>query len=417
MKIFKFFSFFLLIFILTSQPRKCLAQDQQDSITFVNFFLDCYACDFDYVRQELPFVSFVRDPGLADVHILVTVSHTGSGAHKYFMNFIGMKSFEGMNYEYELTTDPTYTENDSRMGLLKLIKVGILPYLSKTKMFSKLDVDINHQENAQARSMVIDRWNKWIFRLSSGGNIQKEESQNEFSVRSEARVEKVTEAWKTRMEASYRINRENFFDEGEKISNNQDEADIRADYIKSLSPKWSAGIFSDYSSSTYLNIDNSLRLSAGVEYNIFPWLESNRRIFSFGYHAGISAWDYHEETIFDRLNEMHGYESFEVKLELVQPWGSLETNLEGRHYFYDFTKNRLIFESDLSIRLTKQLSVYSEIRTEVIHDQLYLPKGSASVEDLLLRRRKLATTYEVYGELGFRFTFGSIYSNVVNERF
>ncbi len=287
---------FVIISFFSFQSQNANAQNEQDSLTFVNFFLDCYACDFDFVRQELPFVSFVRDPGLADVHILVTVSHTGSGAHKYFMNFIGMKSFEGMNYEYELTTDPTYTENDSRLGLLKLIKVGILPYLSKTTMFSKLDIDIDHQENVQARSMVVDRWNKWIFRLSSGGNVQKEESQNEFSVRSEVRIEKVTEQWKTRMEASYRINRENFFDEGEKISNNQDEADIRADYIKSLSYRWSAGIFSDYSSSTYLNIDNSIRLSGGLEYNIFPWSESNRKMFTFGYHVGLRAWDYHRRN-------------------------------------------------------------------------------------------------------------------------
>jgi hypothetical protein len=73
--------------------------------------------------------------------------------------------------------------------------------------------------------------------------------------------------------------------------------------------------------------------------------------------------------------------------------------------------------SDFSIRLTKQLSVYTEIYSQVIHDQLYLPKGDASLEDVLLKRRKLATTYEISCELGLRFTFGSIYSNVVNERF
>jgi hypothetical protein len=43
--------------------------------------------------------------------------------------------------------------------------------------------------------------------------------------------------------------------------------------------------------------------------------------------------------------------------------------------------------------------------------------GEASRDDLLLERRKLATTYEVGGRIGFRFTFGSMYNNVVNERF
>ena len=127
--------------------------------------------------------------------------------------------------------------------------------------------------------------------------------------------------------------------------------------------------------------------------------------------------NYNEETIYDKFNETLFYEALELNLEMVQPWGRIELSLEGRHYFHDFNKNRLTLESDFSVRLTKQLSVYCEIDAQVIHDQLYLPKGDASLEDLLLRRRKLATTYEIGGELGLRFTFGSIYNNVVNERF
>jgi len=67
----------------------------------IKFFLDCYRCDFDFVRQELEFVSFVRDPNLADVHILSSSSRTGSGGYKYFLNFIGMKLLENQNLEYE----------------------------------------------------------------------------------------------------------------------------------------------------------------------------------------------------------------------------------------------------------------------------------------------------------------------------
>ena len=54
---------------------------------------------------------------------------------------------------------------------------------------------------------------------------------------------------------------------------------------------------------------------------------------------------------------------------------------------------------------------------QVVHDQMYLPKGNASLEDVLLRRRKMATDYEIRIEFGIQFTFGSIYNNVVNERF
>ena len=55
--------------------------------------------------------------------------------------------------------------------------------------------------------------------------------------------------------------------------------------------------------------------------------------------------------------------------------------------------------------------------TPGIHNFKWIYKKDYSIEDILLERRKQATTYEIHGQIGFRFTFGSIYNNVVNERF
>ena len=52
----------------------------------------------------------------------------------------------------------------------------------------------------------------------------------------------------------------------------------------------------------------------------------------------------------------------------------------------------------------------------LIHDQLYLAKGDANLEDLLLQRRQLATTYEITSSIGLSYTFGSMYNNVVNTQ-
>lgn len=51
------------------------------------------------------------------------------------------------------------------------------------------------------------------------------------------------------------------------------------------------------------------------------------------------------------------------------------------------------------------------------HDQLNLPKGDASLDEILLRRRELATDYDYHISIGLSYTFGSVYSNVVNPRF
>ena len=117
------------------------------------------------------------------------------------------------------------------------------------------------------------------------------------------------------------------------------------------------------------------------------------------------------------MHETYLSEMLILNLELVQPWGEISVDVEGQHLFRDFSKSHLTIESNISLRLTKNLSVNFALQSRLIHDQLYLPKGDASLEDILLKRRKLATTYEVSGHLGFSFTFGSIYNSIVNERF
>jgi hypothetical protein len=329
-----------------------------------------------------------------------------------------MNTFEGQNFDYEYLAEQSETDDQTRKGLLKLIQAGIIQYYSKAGLLSQLEIDLDENELTETVDMIqVDPWKLWVFQLEAGSFFQKEETQNEYTFNTEIRIDKVTEAWKTRVEGRYQIYRENYFDEGEKIENNQNETEINANYILSLSPHWSAGIFGGYSSRTYLNIKHLYEAAPGIEYNIFPWDVSNRKIFTLRYQVGIRDYYYNETTIYEKTQELLFYEELSLNLELVQPWGTVETSLEGRHYFHDFSKNRLVFDTELSVRLTKQFSVFCELEAQVVHDQLYLPKGDASLEDILLERRKQATTYELGGQVGFRFTFGSIYNSVVNERF
>ena len=53
---------------------------------------------------------------------------------------------------------------------------------------------------------------------------------------------------------------------------------------------------------------------------------------------------------------------------------------------------------------------------EFIHDQVSLRKGDASIEDILLNRKEVSTTYGYETSVGITYRFGSIYNNVVNPR-
>jgi hypothetical protein len=55
----------------------------------LNIFLDCEECFEDFIRSEVSFVEYVRDPADADVHVIVTLTPTGSGGRERSLAFIG----------------------------------------------------------------------------------------------------------------------------------------------------------------------------------------------------------------------------------------------------------------------------------------------------------------------------------------
>ena len=122
-------------------------------------------------------------------------------------------------------------------------------------------------------------------------------------------------------------------------------------------------------------------------------------------------------TIFDKINESLLSQNLELALNVKRKWGSISTALSASNYFHDFTKNSLNLWTELSIRLFKGFSVTLSGNTSLINDQLFLPKAEPTYEEMLLQLRQTQTGYSYYISLGLSYTFGSIYSNIVNPRF
>ena len=53
---------------------------------------------------------------------------------------------------------------------------------------------------------------------------------------------------------------------------------------------------------------------------------------------------------------------------------------------------------------------------ELIRDQISLPKGNASIEDLLLQQKEIATDFQSQFRVGLSYTFGSVFNNIINSR-
>src|SRR5205085_11012709 len=110
------------------------------------------------------------------------------------------------------------------------------------------------------------------------------------------------------------------------------------------------------SSSTYLNQDLALRFAPAVEYNVIPYSQSTRRLLTFRYEVGPTAYRYSDTTIFNRVRETRFSQSLNASLSIKQPWGSAGISLEGSNYLDDFGKNRLTMFGNGDFRIYKGLS-------------------------------------------------------------
>ena len=95
----------------------------------------------------------------------------------------------------------------------------------------------------------------------------------------------------------------------------------------------------------------------------------------------------------------------------------MEAFLGWSNYLHDWSKNNLSLDIYLNLRIAKGLSFRLYGGASMIHNQLSLVKGGATTEEILLRRKLIGTQYYLFSSFGITYTFGSIYSNVVNPRF
>lgn len=388
------------------------ANAQKDAL---NIYLDCdYYCDFDYIRTEIPYVNYVRDRKEAQLHVLITTQRTGSGGHEHTLSLIGQHHFAGLNDTLKYVSQQTDTDDAIRKGLVRVLKIGLVRYVSKTPFVEHLAVTY---DKPATESKVIDKWDYWVFSFSTHGYFNGEKSARFISIFGNLSARRVTAALKISLQAYGNYN-ESSFDLGERtVASFSRSKGGSALLVKSLGEHWSVGGSGSVYSSTYSNIKNAGEFSAALEYNLFPYSQSTRRQLRFLYKPGWTRRSYEEPTIYDKREETLFDESLELALESKQTWGTVEASLEGSHYFHDFTKNRLELYGQLSLQLLKGVSFELYGAFSLIHDQLSLPQGGATSEEILLQRKQLATQYNYFGSIGVSYTFGSIYNNVVNPRF
>jgi uncharacterized protein DUF481 len=385
----------------------------------IRIFLDCsFYCDENYIRREMTFVDYMRDRRDADVHILVTTQGTGGGGTEYTLKFIGLGPFAGVEQTLRYNAPQTATSDETRLGITETLKRGLVRYASESPIGSRLKVTFTDDPKGAKVDRTKDPWNLWVFRTNFGGSFQGEESSNSRSFNGSASANRTTDDWKVSLSTSTRYSESEFdLGEGDIFTSVSRTFGASGLVVKSLTQHWSAGIVGNANASTFLNYNMRLRVAPGIEYNFFPYSQSTRRMLTLQYTVGLDSHDYREVTIFDKEKEMLVDHRLGTALSLRQPWGTASGSVDISQYLTKPGKYSISAFGGANVRLFKGFSfnVFTELsRTR---DQIYLPRGEATTEEILVRQRQLATGYQYYLSFGLSYSFGSIFNNVVNPRF
>ncbi|MBK6914902.1 MAG: hypothetical protein IPH11_15065 [Ignavibacteriales bacterium] len=384
-----------------------------------NVFINCGYCDLNFIKEQIPVVNYVNDRNDADISVLLTTQSTGAGGTEYSLFFYGQKYFDGVNDTIKFSSEPSEAQDKIRDKTVDALKLGLVKYLSKSPIADQLIITFKKQD--ESNETIEDDWDFWVFKTSLTGSLSGEERNNFFYLNGSVSANRVTEDLKLKFSVSNSYNESNFkYIDGvqevkiKSLSRNQS---LYASSFFSIDDNWSWGFSSDLYKSTYSNIDLSLRLSPAIEYNFFPYSESNKRQLRIDYEVSPTYNKYISETIFFKTNENLVSQELSATLSLIEEWGSTEFSISGANYFHDMSKYEMELYASISWQLFRgfSLSLYGSFSK--IRNQISLEKGEASLDEVLLQRRQLETGYSYYAGFGVSFSFGSIYNNIVNPRF
>ncbi len=407
-----------LVILNSDQASSQITEKDEFEEEALKVFVDCNFCDLDFIRKNISYVSYVRDTRVAQVHVLTTTQRTGSGSTQYTFNFIGQLEFEGQENVLSTIANVDATSDERRKMRTKFIEIGLMHFVAQTPMVKHLLIDYELSGDSVKTEEIKDKWNNWVYKIRANGWFNGQAIYKSKDLNSSISANKITDKWKFENWANFNYDESIYeLDSVTEIMNSNRNFYFESSAIRSINNHWSAGLVVAARSSTYRNIQFNQRISPAVEYNIYDYADFNSKQIRLQYRVSYNNFQYVDTTIYNQLNEDLLSYNLSLAAEFKQKWGSINFSTTASQYLHDTSLKRLDLWGSVSWRVAKGLSLNANGGLEFIQDQISLPKGGATDVEILTQQRQLATNYSYRGSIGFTYTFGSIYNNVVNPRF
>ncbi|MDX2261531.1 MAG: hypothetical protein SFU84_07515 [Gemmatimonadales bacterium] len=387
----------------------------------LRLFLDCATdCDRAYLRTEIRIVEWVSDRNASDLHVLATSLEDGAGGDAYTLTFFGRGgALEGLTDRFTFRTAPDATDDEVRREFARVLRLGLVRYLLAADQGAALAL-VEDERDATEAAVVAphDPWKNWVFNVQLDGQYDAESQEKGTEIELQFNASRITDAWKIAFELSGTHDRNSYIlDDGERFQASKDRWNGDLLVGRSLGPQWTIGVVSAAQGEKPENLDLRLRLAPVIEYDLFPYAEAQRRRLILQYSVGINHYDYVEETIYDELSETRVDHRLRMEYRTRQPWGGASLTGTTELFAHDLDQYRLGVDGSFTIRIAKGLGFEIEGAYSKVRNQITLPKGDATDEEIFLDLRQRATDYRASITIGISYTFGSFLNTIVNPRF
>lgn len=390
---------------------------QETPNNHLKIFLDCNMCDNAFIKQNLDNVEFVRDQNFSDVHLFFVSQRTGSGGRSYEVEFIGKNDYKDLNDKMVFATDTNMSRDDVRQRILKYIKLGLVRYWIKHGSVNNVTVTVTNTKAEETQEKTEDPWNYWVFRIGANGWFNGQESSKFSNININFSARRVTENNKFSFRLGFSENKNTFKFDGDEIISKQSSKYISVSDVISITDHWSAGAFARIGASVFNNKDFNWSLRPAIEYNFFKYSESSKKQLTISYRNGVVYNKYIERSIFAKDKEYLWEHELSLGGSVNQKWGRISGEAAFEQFLHDTSLNALTFYIGTNLRLFKGFSLNMNGNYSITRNQVELPVGNISLEELLLQQQQLKSGYNYFFSIGLSYSFGSIYNTIVNPRF
>lgn len=392
----------------------------QQAVERPRIYLSCPQQCFDpYLRQELSYFDWVRDPHLADVNLVVVRQPAGNGGERFTVT----PSVRGGSGEIEtrtamsLVTVAGTSPDAARTQLIQLILRVLHRDLQGTTHADAFELRLPKRDGDRL-SDLRDPWDYWVIAPELRGGGEGGSGYYFAELTAGLTVRRITDASKLRLRGSYTRDFSGYrLEDGSRIRGDIYSVDSRALYARSLGQHVSLGVVAVARVHQYENLARHVHGGPALEFNLFRYEHNAHKQLRFAYQVGAWSNGYFERTLRGRTSDLLAYHAVSVVTDINQAWGSIQWVGQLNTFVPNLGGFRLSTGAAINLRLFEGFSLGVEGLAAWVRDQISLRERPVTDSELLLWTAQQPTSHSFGATFVATYTFGSVHNTIVNPRF